>query len=114
MPLRLSRRSKYGNRKTVVDGHTFDSQAEANYYRELCLRKAAREIYVISGQPTFDLTVNGRKVCRYRADFLVVKAGGEVEVIDVKGMKTSVYRLKAKLFEACMGFSITEVKRGDR
>ena len=26
---------KYGNRKTVVDGITFDSKAEANRYKEL-------------------------------------------------------------------------------
>ena len=28
-------RSKYGARKTVVDGITFDSKKEANRYREL-------------------------------------------------------------------------------
>ena len=42
MPLRLSRRSKYGNRKTVVDGVKFDSQAEARRWQELQMLRAHR------------------------------------------------------------------------
>ena len=61
-------------------------------------------------QPTIDLTVNGIKVCRYVADFYVVKQGGEVVIEDVKGVKTAAYRLKAKLFKALFGFAIQEIR----
>ena len=33
----------------------------------------------------------------YTADFVVEYADGRVEVIDVKGMRTDVYKLKRKL-----------------
>jgi len=35
---------KYGNKKTVVDGITFDSMREANRYRELKLLERAGKV----------------------------------------------------------------------
>ena len=37
-------RNKYGNKKTVVDGITFDSRKEAKRYQELKLLEKAGEI----------------------------------------------------------------------
>ena len=65
MPLRLSRRSKYGNRKTVVDGLNFDSQAEARRYQELkMLWRAGRRVKEFRTQTVFPLMVNGWQVRR--------------------------------------------------
>jgi hypothetical protein len=48
-------RSKYGARKTVIDGITFDSKKEANRYRELKLLEKAGEICCLRLQVPFEL-----------------------------------------------------------
>lgn len=96
---------KYGARKTVIDGYTFDSKAEANYYRQLKLLQKAGEVKQIELQPTYELQPkfkrHGKSVqsINYKADFLVTYADGRQEIIDVKGHRTSVYLLKKKMFE---------------
>ena len=40
------------------------------------------------------------KICRYIADFTYVEPGRGVVTEDVKGVRTQVYLLKRKLFEA--------------
>lgn len=97
--------SKYKNKKTVVDGIEFDSQKEANYYAKLKLLQRAGEVKKIELQPEFELLPrfkkNGRtyRPIKYIADFKVTYSDGTVEVIDVKGHKTEVFRLKEKMFE---------------
>lgn len=103
----MQKRSKYGAKKTVVDGITFDSMAEAARYGALKIIHAAGLISDLRLQVRYDITVNGRKVCRYVADFVYIENGKEV-VEDVKGMKTPVYNLKKKLMEAVFGVVILE------
>jgi hypothetical protein len=103
----VQKRSKYGAKKTVVDGITFDSMAEAARYGALKIVQAAGLISELRLQVRYDITVNGRKVCRYVADFVYIENGKEV-VEDVKGMKTPVYNLKKKLMEAVFGVVILE------
>jgi hypothetical protein len=100
---------KYGARKTVVDGITFDSAREAKRYGELKLLERAGQITHLELQPKFPLIVNGRKVAEYRADFSYLEIGGASVVEDVKGVRTPVYVLKAKLVEALYGFQVREV-----
>lgn len=103
----MQRRSKYGAKKTVVDGIKFDSIAEATRYGVLKVIQAAGLISDLRLQVRYDIAVNGRKVCRYVADFVYIENGKEV-VEDVKGMKTPVYNLKKKLMEAVFGVVILE------
>lgn len=103
----MKRRSKYGAKKTVVDGITFDSMAEATRYSTLKIVQAAGLIRSLRLQVPYDITVNGQKVCRYVADFVYIENGNEV-VEDVKGMKTPVYNLKKKLMKAVFGVVIFE------
>lgn len=99
------RRHKYGARKTVVDGIEFASGREAKYYAELKLRERAGEVEAIQLQPPFELQpafvdAQGRKhrAINYVADFLFFdKREGRMKVVDVKGMRTDVYKLKRKL-----------------
>ena len=101
---------KYGAKKTEIDGFVFDSKREANYYAELKLRERAGEIVDLELQPKFECRVNGNLICNYIADFRFVYTGsGFQETVDVKGMKTPVYRLKKKLVEALFNITITEV-----
>jgi hypothetical protein len=99
-------RSKYGAKKTLVDGTWFDSKAEAKRYKELMLLKRARVVTEVELQPSYVLMpgfrhkATGKRVqpITYKADFLVTYADGHQEIEDVKGVRTPVYLLKKKLF----------------
>lgn len=88
-----------------MDGIQFDSLAEARYYAQLKLLKASGDVKEFELQPKFILQEGYKKGRRsvapitYRADFLVTYKDGRTEVIDVKGMRTEVYRIKKKMFE---------------
>jgi hypothetical protein len=102
--------SKYHARKTERDGIVFDSAAEANRYDELKLLERSGDISHLVLQPEFDCVVNGKHVCKYRADFQYVNLATQAIITeDVKGFRTAVYRLKKKLVEALHGIAITEV-----
>ncbi|MFW6047503.1 MAG: DUF1064 domain-containing protein [Candidatus Woesearchaeota archaeon] len=95
---------KYNNKKPKIDGITFDSQKEADYYGKLKMLKQAGEVEKIELQPRFklldgfdDKQGNHHRPIHYYADFKVWWTNGKVEVIDVKGMKTRVYRMKKKM-----------------
>ena len=89
------RKTKYRANKTSVDGHTFDSKKEAEYYCELKMRLQAKEINGFCLQPTFMLAPG----LKYKADFIVFNSDNSYEVIDVKGIKTKEYIAKKKVFE---------------
>lgn len=93
-----SRRSKYGNRITYLDGERFDSAAEEVFYRRLVLLKAAGVIQHFERQVRVDLEAG----IAYIADFVVwpVDEATAWYAVDVKGVLTKVFRLKAKLFKA--------------
>lgn len=99
-------KNKYHNRKTTLDGITFDSQKEANYYCQLLLRQRAGEITSFELQPEFVLqdgfTHEGHKIrpITYRADFKIQYPDGREQVVDVKGKKTKEYMLKKKMLLA--------------
>ena len=104
------RQNKYRAKKTVVDGITFDSAAEARRYGYLKLMEGQGEITDLRLQPEYPLTINGVTVCKARWDFRYIEAGRGVVIEDVKGVRTPVYRLKKKLFEALHpGLTVTEV-----
>lgn len=99
------RQGKYNAKKTLVDGFLFDSRAEAEYYSKLKLMQRAGKILRFELQPEYVLQEgfyarSGERIrpIKYIADFLVYYADGHKEVVDVKGMKTEVYKLKRKWF----------------
>lgn len=104
---RKPRRNKFGNVRTVVDGRTFDSKAEARRYQELKRLQIAGAISGLRLQVRFPLRVNGVTVANYLADFVYVRDGRRV-VEDVKGMRTAVYKLKCRLMQAVHGIEILE------
>lgn len=123
-PSLLRKEPRIESRKTVVDGITFDSAAEARRYGELKMLERAGQIRNLKLQPEFRLcegfTHEGKRErpIVYRADFqyerLISKTQKNVipgnadffwkgfdsipTVEDVKGHRTEVYRLKRKLF----------------
>ena len=104
--------SKYGNRKTVVDGIIFASAKEARRYGELKLLARAGEIRDLALQPRYPIIVGETTIAHYLADFTYVEAASGVQIIeDVKSeatRKLPVYRLKVKAMRA-MGLNVVEV-----
>jgi hypothetical protein len=130
-PLPKSAPSKYRNRRTLVDfgnrgeivnGHlrlvwTFDSQREAEFYRECKLREHAKEISCLRLQEPYALIAyepggTSRIVGEWIADAVFFdEIQKRVRVVDVKSKatRTAVYLLKKKIVEACHGITIEEV-----
>lgn len=109
--------NKYGNRKTMIDGITFDSAKEAQRWAELKLLERAGQIFELQRQVPFVLVPkqerDGKVIERpvvYRADFVYTENGKEV-VEDVKSTatKTKEYILKRKLMLWEYGIQIREV-----
>ena len=108
-------KSKYGNKKTEVDGIMFDSKKEANRYKELRLLEKSGNITDLELQKRYDFEINGVKLGFYKADFVyfVRLACDSTEqygltIEDCKGFKTPVYNLKKKLMKAIHGIDILE------
>lgn len=98
--------SKYGNKKTIVHGVTFDSKMEAEYYRYLKMLENVT-VFDIELQPKFlllsgyiDTEGKKQRPIYYQADFLVKYENGLVEVVDIKGVETEAFKLKKKMFES--------------
>ena len=100
---------KYNNRKVEIDGHKFDSKLEAQYYEFLKHKKATGKIKDFSLQPRYTLQETFKRDGKtyrsitYIADFEVLHNDGSTQVIDVKGMMTDVFKIKAKMFTKLYG-----------
>jgi len=108
---KLKKRNKYGAKKAVSDGITFDSKWERDYYNILKLRKRDGEIADFRMQERVDLIVNGKLIAWVKVDFVVIYNNGLISYEDTKGVVTPIFRLKAKLFKALIGKEIHVIKR---
>lgn len=108
----VPKRSKYGNRKVVVDGRKYDSQAEAAYGERLLLRERVGEVGGVEMHPRFKLLgPKGELICVYVADFAFWDhAEDRFRVVDVKGVETDVFKLKRKMMQALKGIEVEVVK----
>jgi hypothetical protein len=102
---RETKKSKYNNKKTVLDGHEFDSKKEATRYFNLKLKFLGGHITDLQVQVEFQLST-----CKYIADFTYYE-NGEYVVEDVKSKATmtAIYRLKKKIMLEEKGVEIKEV-----
>lgn len=98
-------KNKFKAIRTTVDGITFASKKEANYYVILKLRKKKGEI------KDFEMQVPYKFACgvKYILDFRVTENDGSIRYIDVKGVLTPVYKLKKKLMKHEFGIELKEV-----
>ena len=126
------RRSKFGNKKIMVDGIQFDSRKEAKFYlflkeaqkngeiRDLRLQVPYELIPAIYEDQVVHLKTKDKivskcvqKAVHYVADFVYYdNATGLEEVVDVKSeitRKHPVYLLKKKMMRAFKGIAINEV-----
>ena len=114
----MQRRSKYKAVPTVVDGIRFASKREAARYMELVLLQRSGQVKGLRLQPRMKIAADGRPVLlrskgypngralTYVADFAYIARApsGEWEINetleDVKGMDTTVSRIKRALIES--------------
>lgn len=109
--------SKYGAKKTELDGILFDSKRESQRYGELILLERAGKIRGLQRQVQFELApkvkINGEKrqrpALRYTADFEYYEAGYRV-VEDVKGVITQPFRIRQHLMKTVHGIDVRVVK----
>ena len=101
-----NKKAKYKSYKTSVDGHTFDSLKEANYYNDLKLNLKSGNIKGFCLQPIFILAPG----LKYKADFIVFNNDGTYDVVDVKGFKTKEYIAKKKVFEDKYNLTLKEIE----
>jgi hypothetical protein len=106
------KKSKYRSEKTEYNGMMFDSKKEADFAKNLESRKHAHELNErvtrVEYQVAYPITAKNKVVSHYFADFRITYADLHQEVVDVKGMKTPVYKLKKKLVEALHDIKIIE------
>ena len=117
----FSKRNKWGNKKVIYDGITFDSTKEKDRYITLCWRqqqgiisdlKTQVEYIVIPHLYTMQTKVLKTKTkqiqrtfataTKYIADFVYTDQNGNMVVEDVKGSKHTItpeFRLKQKLMK---------------
>lgn len=107
-------RAKYRNKKTSVDGRTFDSKLEASVYVTLKKQEEAGLIRDLRCQVPFTLEIHGHLICKYIADFTFVDIEGGRVVADAKGVRTREYQLKRKLMKAIHGIDIKEFRKAAR
>jgi len=106
-----SKPNKYHAMRTVLDGITFHSQAEARYYAELKQREKLGEVHSVELQRPYALTVNGYLITTYIADFVFWDQVEERwRVVDVKGFSTREFILKSKMMKALYGIDVEVVK----
>lgn len=96
----IKKKSKYKSNRTKVDGISFDSQKEANYYSDLKLLLRAGEIKGYCRQPEFVIREGNtaERAITYKADFIIFNNDNTAEVIDIKGYENQTWLRTFKLF----------------
>lgn len=111
--------NKYGAKKTVINGITFDSKREGARYLELMALHAAGEIAGLTLQVPFEFAkavkYEGAKrtkpALRYVADFVYSDVlTGQIIVEDVKGFQTEAFKIKRHLMKAILNIEIKVTK----
>ena len=91
--------NKFHAKPTWVDGIRFASKGEAHRYTELLMLEKAGVIRKLARQPRFKMFVEHELICTYVGDFIYLE--NKIKVVeDFKGVRTPIYKLKAKLFRA--------------
>lgn len=117
---------KYNNKKTTVDGITFDSKAEAKRYEILKLELEQGKIRNLKLQPEFHVQEgyvdpsNGQRVkpIKYVADFSYERMMTTAPYLkqwvriveDVKGVQTPVFKLKYQMMIEKFGIWVDIIK----
>jgi hypothetical protein len=120
----MPKQPKYKAKRITSNVGVFDSMAEYRYYIKLStLLNAVQEserIISIERQVVFHIVVNGEKITKYIADFVIKFADGRTEIHDVKnpylvtgsGKSTpaaQIFKIKCKLIKAIYNVEIKTI-----
>lgn len=122
------KKSKYGAKKTVIDGIEFDSKKEAKRYQELSwlqktgaisdLRRQVKYVLIPAQREPDTIGARGgikqgrliEREVAYIADFVYYDHDFRQEIVeDTKGFRTPEYIIKRKLMLYLKGIRIKEV-----
>lgn len=92
--------NKYNAIRQTYNGRSYHSLFEAKYAFELDLRVKAKDIKSWEPQIIIPLDVDNEHICNYIVDFKVIHNDGSIELIEVKGFVTDIFKLKEKLLRA--------------
>ena len=87
--------NKYKNKKIEIDNIKFDSEMEFKFYqkaKEFNIELGMRKTFIL--QPSFIYKNKKILPIKYVSDFNIGKY-----IIDIKGMKTTEFKLKEKIFK---------------
>lgn len=103
--LRNPTRNKYGvssdKESRTADNIVFASIREKDRYLYLRAMLRSGVIRDLVLQPQFPIVINDVFICVYVADFSYYDLDQRRVIEDVKGVRTRLYAIKAKLFHIC-------------
>ncbi len=112
----IRKRTKYGNKKVYRHNRWFDSIAEADYY-PIAIAYTKEHGYILKLQdrldilPTLKLNQWAIRKTQYVADYAFYNQGELIRLVDVKGMETKDFKLKAKMIARELGLVIILAKK---
>ncbi len=95
-----NKKNKYNSKKTKYNGRVYHSALEASYATDLDWRKKLGEIKEITPQFKISIDVGDVHITNYFMDFKVELPDGRIEMHEVKGMETQLWRIKWRLAKA--------------
>lgn len=111
---KLLKQNKYKNKHVEYHGIKFDSKKEGAYYLKL---KTMEELGIIRDlklqvkfelQPSYKFNGKTIRAINYIADFTYYDENNKYHIVDTKGIKTDVYKIKKKMMQY-KGYEIEEI-----
>lgn len=93
------RAGRYASKREAAHAAVLDALQRAGHIREL---REQHPIILVPGDGKL-------RPIKYIADFTYIDRDGKFHVVDCKGFKTQVYRLKKRMAALLLGISIEEV-----
>lgn len=116
--------TKYKAKRTEYNGLVYASKFEADVAKQLDLRLASGEFSKIEAQfrvPLYIYLANGKPTTlfTYVCDFRCERPDGTYLLVEAKGFKTNVYRIKRKILELVWlpdhpGYAFEEIQKVKR
>ena len=94
------RKNKFNAKKKLYNGRYYDSILEADYAEQLDWRIKAEEIKEVITQYKISLDINSDHIANYYMDFKVILSDGTIEMHEVKGVETDLWRMKWRMAKA--------------
>lgn len=93
-----TKKSKYRNRKVILDGRRFDSVGESVCYQYFKLLQSSLQVEILAFQEKIYLS---EARILYKPDFTIYDIHSDYTYwVDFKGIRTASFALKARLWKA--------------